>query len=235
MTVGCLTLIPTPLDLALPLESVAKNQLSEALKTNNENTIIVVEEHKEARIRWLSWGLPREKIDSFVLYNEHSESSVIKELITLLKAGKNLFLFSDGGLPGFFDPGQKLINECHKNGLKVTATPFNNSLMLALVLSGFEINQFYCAGFLPAKKEEREVLLAQLLKRDEVIAIMDTPYRLKNLLESLKTVQIKRDIFLALNLNQPSEELHRGSIQSLLSKRSLLESKNEFVLVVNKK
>jgi 16S rRNA (cytidine1402-2'-O)-methyltransferase len=76
---GKLVLVPTPIHEALPLEPVALSLLqADALK---KNTIIAMEEHKVGRQRWLKWGLPRESIEAFVLFNEHTSDKEIPELM----------------------------------------------------------------------------------------------------------------------------------------------------------
>jgi 16S rRNA (cytidine1402-2'-O)-methyltransferase len=75
---GKLTLIPTPIDDVSLLESVAKDLL---LKAVADKDIICVEELKEGRQRWLRYGLPREAIEHFVLYNEHTRTDILSDLI----------------------------------------------------------------------------------------------------------------------------------------------------------
>src|SRR5688500_7229556 len=107
-----LILVPTPIQDDLPLEPVALERLkSDALK---EEVLLLVEEHKIGRQRWLRWGLPREAIEKFILFNEHTQEKVQKEIIDSLKAGKRAYLLSDCGLPAFCDPGQALVDACHK-------------------------------------------------------------------------------------------------------------------------
>jgi 16S rRNA (cytidine1402-2'-O)-methyltransferase len=68
-----LILVPTPLTDELPLETVALEILRrDCLKSD---VILLVEEHKVARNRWLKWGLPREAIEKFELYNEHTSET----------------------------------------------------------------------------------------------------------------------------------------------------------------
>ena len=61
-----LILIPTPLQDDHPLEPIALEKLK--ADCLDENTILLVEEHKVGRQRWLKWGLPREAIEKFQLY-----------------------------------------------------------------------------------------------------------------------------------------------------------------------
>lgn len=224
-----LILVPTPIADDLPLEPVALAKLQEdALK---EDVILLVEEHKVGRQRWLKWGLPREAIEKFRLYNEHTTDTMKDEVLKELKSGKTVYLMSDCGLPAFCDPGQNLVDLCHRNKIKVTATPFPNSIALAIALSGFRHNRFTFSGFIPVKEPERSQWMKAELKSPDALVWMETPYRLKKLMEDLLATQVKREIFLALDLGSPQEKLLRGSVAFLLKDPSLQE-KREFVMVI---
>ena len=229
---GLLTLIPTPISEALPLEPVALELLRE--NAMNESSLLLIEEHKVARIRWLKWGLPREAIDRFIVFNEHSQEKLRGEIVQSLKHGKNAFLMSDGGLPAFCDPGQALVNACHEGGIKVTATPFPNSIALAIALSGIPHQEFHFAGFLSANAEERKSRLEQLAKMNAgAIVLMDTPYRLQTLLKDLSASSLKsRKMFLGTELNSPEERLFQGRVLDVLKAIGEL-NKVEFVIVIS--
>lgn len=224
-----LVLIPTPIQEEHQLESTAKDLLlAEALK---ENVILLIEEHKIGRQRWLRWGLPREAIEKFVLYNEHSQEKLIPELLKEMKSGKTIYLMSDCGLPAFCDPGQALVDACHKQRLKVTATPYPNSISLAIALSGFSHQTFVFSGFVPVKSPEREEWMKKELKRPETLIWMETPYRLKKLLEELDKLKAEREIFLGCDLGGAEEKLLRAQPASLL-KQIEGHDKREFVMVI---
>lgn len=228
---GQLTLIPTPIDEQNPLEQSAYELLLKAATQNLDKSIFVIEELKAGRRRWLRWKLPREVVEQFVLYNEHTKEEAVETLLGHLKAGKNVYLMSDGGLPAFCDPGQLLVDQCHLRGIKVTSTPFSNSVALAWALSGFGGDRFFFAAFPPTKGEQRETALKELIQRKEGVILMDTPYRLKRLLEEMERMALGREIFVALDLNQSNEELIRGKAGHILSQ--LQEFKREFVLVLS--
>lgn len=230
---GKLILVPTPIDEESPLELLAKSMIEAALLENREKTLILVEEAKAGRQRWLRFGLPREIIADFVLYNEHTRFELVPTLIKKLESGYTLFLLSDGGLPAFCDPGRELIHECHQKGIKVTSTPFPNSVALAFALSGIKRDDFYFAGFLPPKEPERTKRYDHLLEMKFPVILMDTPYRLGRVLEELTVLlhahAINRKIFLALDLNSKSEELFWGYPKDLAIQ--LRDQKREFVLI----
>lgn len=227
-----LILVPTPIQEDLPLEPVAHARLLEdALKAD---VVVLVEEHKIGRQRWLKWGLPREAIEKFILFNEHTQEKIQSDIINELSNGKKIYLLSDCGLPAFCDPGQRLVDACHKKRLKVTATPFPNSIALALALSGFSHLSFVFSGFVPVKEPERGEWIKKELKRPETLIWMDTPYRLKKLLADYQKVSSEREIFLGCDLGGKQELLIRGNVAAVLKGLGDQE-KREFVMVVSPK
>ena len=229
MSTGILTLVPTPINEQHVLEQTAWEQLQVA---TTRGAIIAVEEIKIARRRWLAWKLPRDYVDSFWAYNEHTAAEVAPRLLDKLLQGSDVFIMSDGGLPAFCDPGRRLVDLCHQHHVRVTSTPFCNSVALAVALSGFDHKSFYFAGFLSPKRERRQQELQQLLETSEMIVLMDTPYRLSALLTELEELigPKRRQCFFAGDLNTRSERLLRGSIGHL--KQELLGEKREFILII---
>jgi 16S rRNA (cytidine1402-2'-O)-methyltransferase len=226
MNFGKLILVPTPIDEISKLNPESFSLLlQESMK---DETVIVVEDLKPARKRWLNFGLPREAIEKFVQLNEHNFKASTDELIKALKQGKNVYIMSDGGLPAFCDPGRELVYQCHKNKIKVTSMPFFNSVILALALSGLNHQEFHFQGFLPLDTDQRKKIFQSFVNNKVTTIVMDTPYRLKRLLEELSF--IKKEIFLALDLNAPTEELLLMPANDILLK--LNDFKREFVLII---
>ncbi|MBT4790841.1 MAG: hypothetical protein HON90_04670, partial [Halobacteriovoraceae bacterium] len=191
---GKLILIPTPIDDESPLCTIAKQRLEQAVLNDD---LIMVEEAKAGRRRWLHFGLPRETIADFILYNEHTRGEISSDIIKKISNGKNAYLMSDCGLPAFCDPGQELVELCHQHKIRVTATPFANSIALAIAVSGFPHNKFIFEGFISAKKEIRHKELKRILNQKEVSIIMDTPYRLEKLLREITELNPSREFCLA--------------------------------------
>lgn len=234
-TSGILTLIPTPLSEDGELEPQAFTILNTAAMNDREKSLFVIEDLKPGRRRWLHFKLPRECVEDFVLYNEHTAATVAKELLSELQSGKNVYLMSDGGLPAFYDPGVELVKMCHQNHIRVTSTPFFNSVILALALSGFNHKKFWFEGFLPLDGNERSLVLKKLVSDKNTSILMDTPYRLKRVLEELASVwnnsSSGRKIFVAMDLNSETEELRLGGPKDLLN--SIKDFKREFVLIIS--
>ena len=229
MNTGILYLIPTPLADDLPLEPSAFNLLDKA-SSDLGNHAIYIEDHKPARRRWISWGLDRDVITHFIQYNEHNMNETLNEAISKLSRGINILLMSDGGLPAFCDPGAKLVRRCHESGIRVKCLPHHNSISQAIALCGFECNEFHFYGFPPRKSELRESFFQKISQAETTAVLMDTPYRLKKTLEELKSIGLKKKVFLATNLNAKNEMLYFGNISKILSK--LVEEKAEFILII---
>ena len=228
---GKLIVVPTPLDETLPLEPIALAFLLQ--DSLSDQVLLLVEEHKVARQRWIKWGLPREAIDRFVLFNEHTQEDARDQILRDLRTGKTAYLMSDGGLPAFYDPGQKLVKACHEKGITVTSTPFPNSISLAVALSGIDHAQFTFAGFLSTDHGERKKEIDLIAARNETVVIMDTPYRLNALIADLGSSRLKsRKFFLATNLNSANERTFYGSFADIHKAAESLH-KPEFVLVIS--
>lgn len=229
---GKLILFPSPIAELGTISTEEKNYL---LKCHLDNdTILLVEDHKPARRRWVSWGLPREAIDELVEFNEHNMKSTLDQHIATLKSGKKLVILSDGGLPGFCDPGAELIFNCHQNKIQVSCMPFHTSVMLALVLSGLPHKQFSFLGFPPAKKIERKEFFRRN-QRSETLLLMDTPYRLNQIVEDLSEYYNDRLVFIGMDLGSELEECYLLNTTDLKKKFGKDKIKREFVIVVGPK
>ncbi len=188
--------------------------------------IVVGEEERELQ-KFLK--INNIEVTTTELLNEHSSPSDLKKLVRLAKE-KKVALVSDCGTPAFCDPGADLVSACYESGIIVTTLPGASSVMAALSLSGFTLNEFIFKGFLSQKTEERAKEVKDLVKEKRPIVLMDTPYRLEKLINELNKEMPERGVFLAANTTQREEWSFRGQIKSLLPKVS--GKKAEFVLVL---
>ncbi len=204
-----------------------------AINVLKEVDFIVCEEEKEYKRLFGILGIKEKK---YILCNEHNENEAIEIILPLLKNGEKGALISDCGTPLFEDPGFKLIKEIRKNNYKITALPGANSIINALSLSPFKIKDFYYAGRLSQKTEDKNKEISKLLKREEAIIIIDTPYRLMNIISLLKKFDNNRKIFLSYNLTMEDEELIWGK-PDFVEKETIKKNikKGEFVIIIEPK
>ncbi len=191
---------------------------------------ILCEEHKPARRFLAHFGIKRE----YILLNEHNEKESAPEVLQLLKNGNSVAIISDAGTPLFSDPGHYLVEICIEAGINIVPVPGANSLVLALIGSGLDIEKFYHYGWLSQKRETRKKELLLLRKRKDLIAVMETPYRLRKLLADIQ-IQFgkKQQIVLAYKLTMPEEKFYRGCVSEILMIAEKQKLKGEFVLLID--
>jgi 16S rRNA (cytidine1402-2'-O)-methyltransferase len=193
---------------------------------------IICEEFKEAR-RFLShYHIEKELIS----LNEHNEKEVTPDILTKLAEGKSAALISDCGTPLFSDPGHLLVEQCIAKRIEVIPLPGANSLLPALIVSGFDFEKFYYYGWLSPKKEIRRIELLNLKNINEVIILLDTPYRLKTLLSDVVGIMgNKLPAVLAFQITMEDEQFYRGTVKEILDIVVNKNLKGEFVLILNNK
>ncbi len=190
--------------------------------------IIVGEEMKEASrvLMHLNLSKPIE------LLNEHNEKEKVGELIELLKNGKSIALISDCGTPIFADPGIELLRTALSKEIEISVIPGASSIMTAMVRSGFDLKRFFYAGFLHRNSKERIKEITDLSSFPYTIIVMDTPYRLKVLLEDFAEVMPQRKAYIGMNLTMQSETHHYGTFAELYEKFKSTRTRNEYVLII---
>lgn len=201
-----------------------------ALRILKESDIIVCEEMKEARRLLARLGISKDLVE----LNEHNEQSEAPEVIKLMLQGKSCALISDCGMPLFSDPGHMLVDLAISKGIKISPVPGANSLLLALVGSGMNIEKFYHYGWLSPKSEIRKRELSRLKGRRELISFMDTPYRLQRLVsDCLAVFGNNVSAVLAYELTKEKEEFFRGSLGEIHQAVLGRNLKGEYVLLLD--
>ncbi|MFA5011319.1 MAG: SAM-dependent methyltransferase [Ignavibacteria bacterium] len=205
-----------------------------ALYSIKDSEYLLCEDTKESSKLLRAFGIKKD----LNLLNEHNESVVVPEILKLLLSGVNVTLISDCGTPAFADPGLKLVNECIQNDIKIDFVHGANSVISAITISGFDISRFYFYGFLSPKNEIRIKELKNISSLPHPVILMDTPYRMSNLINDLLAIFPDRNIFLALNLSTKEEKHLRGKPCDIKSQLSAYfgesKPKAEFIVVLDK-
>ena len=173
----------------------------------------IVEEIRTAR-RFLKKVCPEIEIDSltFTLYNEHSSSTDASSFLDPLLKGEDAGILSEAGTPCVADPGSLMVRLAHESGIRVVPLVGPSSLLLALMASGFNGQQFAFHGYLPIDKPARARRLREIeqaiLKKDQTQVFIETPYRNLQLFQSIiETCQESTLLCLAILLTTPEESI----------------------------
>lgn len=159
------------------------------------------------------------EIDSgarLVSYFEANERKRIPALLDDLRAGQDVALVSDGGMPAFSDPGFRLIRACIGAGIEVDVVPGPSAAVAALVVSGLPTDRFAFEGFLPKKEGQRRVRLEALASDPRTVVVFESPHRLRALLDHAADVLgPDRPAAVVRELTKMHQEIRRGSLKKL--------------------
>lgn len=184
MSSGKVFLIPTVLhDDAI---ETIPNYILDAVKNCQ---IFFVENEKTAR-RFLKKLWKEMVIDDCQWFAIHkAEEEVKQQFIQLLKQGKNIGIISEAGCPGVADPGQILVDAAQHIGAMVKPLVGPSSILLALMASGMNGQNFQFSGYLPIDNLERKNAIKELEinshKKNCTQIFIETPYRNNQLIKDL--------------------------------------------------
>lgn len=172
----------------------------------------IVEDIRSAR-RYLRMIDKKFPIDEAVFFelSEHTGESEIEHYLQPVVNGSDMGIISEAGLPAIADPGALIVALAHRKGITVTPLSGPSSILLALISSGFNGQNFTFNGYLPIKPADRVSKLRELEKRAAegfTQIFMETPYRNQKMLESiLKTCHSDTMLCIAADITLPTESI----------------------------
>lgn len=211
MSTGKLYLIPNTLG-GETTEDIIPQKVAEIA---SQLRVFAVEDIKSARrlLRKIDRTFPIDESEFFVL-NKSTAASEVYHLIKAMKAGKDIGIISEAGCAGIADPGAVLVALAHENEIHVYPTVGPSSILLTLIGSGFNGQQFSFSGYLPKDQKERIRKLKDLEQRvrrsGETQLFMDTPFRTMHVFEDMLN-ELADDTLLCVASNLT---LHNERIQT---------------------
>lgn len=206
-------LIPTVLS-----EGVTECLPSYILDAVKKCQVFFVENERTAR-RYLKLLWKEMVIDDYEWYNMKEVSDDIRtSFFQKLKEEKKIGIISEAGCPGVADPGQILVNLAQQKNVTVKPMVGPNSILLALMASGMNGQQFQFVGYLPIDNAQRakeiKSLEAESKQKDCTQIFIETPYRNNQLLETLiKTCHPQTQICVAADLTGETEFIQTKTVQ----------------------
>lgn len=167
-----------------------------------------------------------------ISYHEHNLEYGGDKLLDLLRAGKNIALVSDAGLPCISDPGADIVAKAVEENLSVVPVPGANAALSALISSGLSTLSFTFHGFLPRQKKDRKAALEAIQYHKETMIFYEAPHRLKDTLRDAQQILgPSRKVVLAREVTKKFEEFVRGTLEEAVMWAENEEIRGEFVLV----
>lgn len=165
-------------------------------------------------------------------YDEHTKQHQIANIINLLKEEKNIALVTDAGTPCISDPGYELVDEAHRENIKVVAIPGASALTSSASIAGVNMRRFAFEGFLPKKKGRQTLFKELALEMERAIVIYESPFRIERTLRDIDNYMGEREIVIIREISKIYEEVLRGTTKELIQKLEKSPIKGEIVLII---
>jgi 16S rRNA (cytidine1402-2'-O)-methyltransferase len=169
-----------------------------------------------------------------VSYHEHNEQQRAEQLIDQLKQGSNIAVVSDAGTPAVSDPGFRLVRAAIENEVPVVPVPGPSALISALDAAGLPTDEFFFAGFLPARTNARRARLSELQSVPGTLIFYEAPHRLAATLKDAYEILGERDAVVARELTKIHEEIRRGRLSELSEHYEREEPRGENVVQIDR-
>jgi 16S rRNA (cytidine1402-2'-O)-methyltransferase len=203
----------------------------------NQLTHFIVEDIRSAR-RFLKKVNPTFNIDAltFLTLNEQTSDVELPILLQPLKDGHDVGVLSEAGCPAVADPGAAIVQLAQAAGIRVVPLVGPSSLLMALMASGFNGQNFAFVGYLPIASAERVKTLKKLEKKaineNQTQIFIETPYRNHKLMEEiLETLLPTTNLCVAVDVSLPSEWIHTHNIATWKKKVMDIQKKPTVFLI----
>jgi 16S rRNA (cytidine1402-2'-O)-methyltransferase len=224
MTPGTLYLVATPIG---NLADITQR----ALQILNDVDLIACEDTRHTHKLLNHYGLSTNTIS----YHEHNEQKRATELIDRLKQGTNIAVVSDAGTPSISDPGFRLVRAAIENDITIVPIPGPSALITALIAAGLPTDEFFFAGFLPARANARRARLSELQSVPGTLIFYEAPHRLAQTLKDAYEILGEREAVVARELTKLHEEIRRGRLSELTTDYTeKTDARGEIVVLIDR-
>jgi len=211
---GTLYLIPTTLGENEPLE-VMPYSVKKMVELIDH---YIVENEKSAR-RFIKKITPKKSQPSLTIMklDKYAEELETRTFLDACDRGISVGLLSEAGVPAVADPGATIVKLAHEKGIKVVPLVGPSSILMALMASGMNGQNFAFNGYLPIDNYERKKAIKDLEKlskeKNQSQIFIETPYRNEKMFTDLKSTLTPGTLLcIAVDITLPDEYIKTYSI-----------------------
>jgi 16S rRNA (cytidine1402-2'-O)-methyltransferase len=201
-----------------------------ALQVLKDVDLIACEDTRHTHKLLQHYGIKTKTIS----YHEHNEQQRAAELIDLLKQGSHIAVVSDAGTPSISDPGFRLVRAAIESEVAVVPVPGPSALISALIAAGLPTDEFFFAGFLPARSNARRTRLNELRSVPGTLIFYEAPHRLATTLKDAHESLGEREAVVARELTKLHEEIRRGRLSELAMHYANENPRGEIVVLIDR-
>ena len=232
---GELFLIPVSIEQEFNNDFLLEEDKKKLKKVKN----FIVENPKTARKALKKLNLNQSLQELNIV--EHSKKSSLESIEDYLKpvfAGENLGLLSDSGTPCIADPGALIVSKAHELNIKVTPLVGPSSIILSLMASGFNGQNFCFHGYAPIEENKKTNFFKEIQKniksKQETQIFIETPYRNNKLLSDILKIDNEfLKLCVATNLTDIDQNIASKTIKQWRQNKTPDLSKKLCVFLLN--
>ena len=203
-----------------------------------KNCQVIFAENERTARRYLKNIYKEIVIDDYEWFTIHkAEAAQVAVFKQKIKEEKNVAIISEAGCPGIADPGQLLVHAAQQMNVTVKPLVGPSSILLALMASGLNGQQFQFAGYLPIESSERKNKIKELEEESSrklcTQVFIETPYRNNQIIEEiLKTCKPATQFCIAAELTSNTEFIKTKSIEQWRKEKIDLHKKPAIFLLL---
>jgi 16S rRNA (cytidine1402-2'-O)-methyltransferase len=219
-----LVLAATPLGNPLDASSRLKRAIESA-------EVIAAEDSR--RFHRLASDLEVTFTARIISFFEGNETDRTQEILTLLRAGKEVLVVTDAGMPTISDPGFRLMRDAIAENIQTTVIPGPSAPTMAVALSGLPTDRFTFEGFAPRSQGARKSFYEKLRFEERTMVVFEAPHRLlESLQDAASILGLDRAGAICREMTKTYEETIRGTLAELIDWASQREVLGEITLVL---
>ena len=168
-----------------------------------------------------------------ISFFEGNETERTQEILELLRAGQEVLVVTDAGMPTISDPGFRLMRDAIAENIEAHVIPGPSAPTMAIALSGLPTDRFTFEGFAPRAQGARQSFYEKLRFEERTIVLFEAPHRLEeSLADALASLGADRKGAICREMTKTYEETIRGTLAELLAWSQSKEVLGEITLVI---
>lgn len=230
---GKLYLIPTTLGENEPLEVMPYSVRTVVEKIDH----YIVENEKSAR-RFIKKITPKKSQPDLVLMklDKYADELETRTYLDICEQGISVGLLSEAGVPAVADPGATIVKLAHEKGIQVVPLVGPSSILLALMASGMNGQNFAFNGYLPIDKADRKKAIKELERlskeKNQSQIFIETPYRNEKMFTDLKsTLTPSTRLCIAADITLPEEYIKTYTVADWKGQRPDLHKRPAIFII----
>jgi 16S rRNA (cytidine1402-2'-O)-methyltransferase len=168
-----------------------------------------------------------------IVYNDHSDDFLRKQICSFLDEEQVLALVSDAGTPLISDPGYKLVSKLQSEGYHIDIAPGASSVVAALTLSGLPTDRFAFLGFLPRTENAKKAIFQEVANVKSTAIFFETAERVVDSLEIAYEILGDREAAIVREITKLFQEAKRATLSELIIYYKEHKPRGEIVFLIS--